>query len=459
MKARIVFCIREYNDIDHILPVAHKVLIESSDVSVLLVSIHPVNDYEKDYRVIYVKNLGGEYCHISKMLGFLAEREYDLYMNSQHITGFLYIDRLLVLIQSSGAIKFFSYLSIFYRKISSKIGVSLVFDEVSMICVFRNKLFKLSFFYKIKSKILKGINNISASDFYDVAFNGCSQKLMVFDHKDSEFHRRLVEHAKNLKIKTVSLPHGPYFGEDCSFLINSSSKKLSYDYVVYSNKLHESTRPKKGLFESSENVILGSTRFSSEWNEINHSICPSLSSLFVANESRFKILFLVSDNEKKSHVNELVRVIEHVASMKNIHVFIKPHTRVPKFSISCRKNITVVGNKIHSPSLISFVDLTIFTHTSVVLDAIRLNKPVVFLKRVALGKMAHETIPMGWGVECIEELEYIIESLSLRVEANTYSAVKRRECLSFFVEPKGKDVLGLYYEFVMKLLHGDRVVL
>jgi hypothetical protein len=133
-----------------------------------------------------------------------------------------------------------------------------------------------------------------------------------------------------------------------------------------------------------------------------------------------------------------------LSRMKNMRVAVKPHTRNERFRRFSAPNVKFYGNEISSHALIDWADVTLFSATSVIVDNIKQDKPVLFLRRTIANKIMFERYMKSWSIDCRDDLAQTIFRLQSGEQKRTYSPEEREQLLTALIEPKGKDVLGLY---------------
>jgi len=409
----IVFCFWSYNDIDHSVPIIYKINKDHKNIEIRCVIFDLYNDYRSDFRINYLKSLGIDVCHIVDMIG---------------------IEKNLVR-------------GCFDRKYRD---VTNLFTKIGSI--FANK-----FIYSKINALVSNTHKLLAPDiFFDQAFGGNKSGILVFDHQVNLIYRKLTEYAKINNFLTVSIPHAPDFGTDCDLRSWSIDERaltkvqpFPYDYVIQSNIIQKDNMIRRGLCCNSENIVLGSARFSQEWNKKLHFIVPKLKLPVTPSSGTLKIVLMATKPEGRLYKEELDRVIQFICKFPGVFLVIKSHTRGEMYDVEGIENLKVVGNEVHSPSLIEWADLTLFTHSSVVLDNIREDKAVLFLRRVVQDKMGHELITMSWSVRCQEELRDYMWKFIHNKKSRTYTEEERIFCLKAFVEPNNRDVLGDYASFFL----------
>ena len=412
----IVFCFWSYNDIDHMVPIIYRISNDDSRVKVTCVIFNLTEDYHDDYRVQFLLSLGIRIIHIADLCGISA--------------------------------------SLFSRSIETRNSGVNVFSRVYASLSYR------LYWKKLQNKLELFYEDLSPELFFDKIFNQTSG-ILVTDHQLNKKYDSFINYAKTTGYLTVAVPHGPGIGTACSSrnwdpndetsLTHRGLPQLKSDFVLYANQSQADTGIANGLSEKKQSLVLGSVRFSNEWISKQKSILPD-TSLPLLSPKVLKIVLMATKPDGRLYKEELDRIISYITDFPDTYLIIKSHTRGEQYEFSGKNNIRVVGNDIPSPNLIEWADVTFFTHSSIVLENIRRDKPVIFLKRAIQDRMIHEQVLKEWTVVCQEELRNFMWQLINKKTCRTYSKEERTNCLKSFVDPVGVDVLGYYSNFFLSQL-------
>jgi hypothetical protein len=153
---------------------------------------------------------------------------------------------------------------------------------------------------------------------------------------------------------------------------------------------------------------------------------------------------MLPKRDKNSFEAECIRIVETISQIKNVQVAVKLHTRNERFEKFRAPNVRFYGSEVSSPALIDWADLTLFSATSVIVDNIKQDKPVLFLRRTIANKIMFERYIQSWNIDCRDDLCHTIFRMQSGEQRRTYSAIDRDRLIKDLIEPAGKDVLGLY---------------
>jgi hypothetical protein len=158
----------------------------------------------------------------------------------------------------------------------------------------------------------------------------------------------------------------------------------AFNHIVVPNEL---TANRYRPFRSADCIhVLGSPRYNREWLEILSPLVPPYANPHVGNR-RHVVLFLRNPTFPVFW-EELGRTLSLITQFDELYLVVKHHTRQSTLSMrkylaaqhepwANRKNIEFVSDNVHSSALIEWSDLILDIGTSVVSEAVMLNKPVL----------------------------------------------------------------------------------
>ena len=242
-----LFCVRHFNDIDHITPVVWKMKQDNYPVAVYC--INPRYDIENDYRLKFLKEQG-----------VTVESIYDAF--DQKMNGLHHTMRYLFLW--------------FYAK--GKKSSSHHQEKF----LFLSRLNQLA--AQIIGRVLYELTRISfyRKNWAHYVLKESKAQLLCFDHilPSRYVVNVLLKAAKEKSIPTLALPHGVYLYTNESYKTRTSASQRFYkfnrfDYVIVQNHLRKDVLVRSGI-ASEKIVVLGSARFCGEWIAQNRKILPRM---------------------------------------------------------------------------------------------------------------------------------------------------------------------------------------
>ena len=319
----ILFLLRGYNDIDHIAPIIWK----ASQNDLVCYYYFVDKDYSDDYRIEFVRRSG------AKMI-------YSPPLNSYHK-------------HLRHKIPFHGLRRIVDRLVANLIGTRILIT------------------YKINSVV--------------------SEWAGPYGREMAEYFLRP---AKLLRIPSFSVPHGYHYWTN--LVVNETVKsyvdkhdqlpsfenrKIYTAYVVQTQNIRQyylaHGMPKTTLY------VLGSARFSNEWQSINFGICPH-SEVKTGQSWRLTILFFIPDWSYFIDREATITLLSRIAQLPNVQLLIKQNTRGTGQLThseedelkSINRNCLIVGDNYHSPDLIDQSDCIINFASSIGIEAILQDKIV-----------------------------------------------------------------------------------
>ena len=205
----------------------------------------------------------------------------------------------------------------------------------------------------------------------------------VFDLGNAEHprNRSLVTAARNHQIPTFCLPHSISLFSN-KFITKKKTlaqpnRRLFFDHY-FCPGLHTSYLSDRGIPPGSI-YELGSMRFSREWMTIvqNQIVKEEFSSSSIG----LKVVIFLSQSTYNVSDEALTDMVRNVSQLQGVVSVIKPHTR--GMSLSYLENLTAgtnaaISTKHHSASLIKWSDVVIVYGSSIAIDALTINRPVIY---------------------------------------------------------------------------------
>ena len=122
-----------------------------------------------------------------------------------------------------------------------------------------------------------------------------------------------------------------------------------------------------------------------------------------------------------------------------------------RFQRKFSSNVIIADNNIHSPSLINWSDVVLFTMTSVIFDTLKKDKPAIYMKNTHSNILLSEKYFHSWEVHCRDDLRSFILKLQSDKNYRTYSKKDRDNYCKIMIDPKGLNTLEQYSSFLNSL--------
>ncbi|MBT6530762.1 MAG: hypothetical protein HOK99_07590 [Betaproteobacteria bacterium] len=414
-KRVILFWIRHEIDLDSSTPVIAK-LAEHSSLKIQCVVINLRETFEDDWWIIYLRSLSVDVMHAYQLLK---------------------ISPVLAKIALGTS--------------SSRIGGL----SKRLMRIFYNRLILAPVLRYLKNRV----ENLDLVTCFSSSKEILPADLAVFDETVNETYRKLCFQLRQQSVPTVSIPHAPNFAmsvfeenlgvdlegihphnqivdikiESSLFDIQSLSKKREH----YLGQLEQ------------EHTVLGSTRYAPEWIErldsliapykFPHEFAPKLRVVLMLAKIKYPLTDLTKTN----------RLVKIFSDLPDVQLVLKPHPRDYGLVFPQSVNVVLADSQVSSSALIRWADLVLFTHTSIVLEAVVRDKPVGYLKYLVTSPPLHEHVQISWAINGEDELEALVSQFLIGEKVRTYSIQERDGLLKTVVCPKGKNVLELYARFLV----------
>jgi len=416
-----LFCVRHFNDIDHITPTVWKMKQENHPVAVYC--INPRYDIENDYRLNFLKGQG-----------VIVESIYDAFdqkMNALHHT----MRHLFLWFFAKG------------KKFSShQVGKLLFLSRLNQLAA------------QIIGRVLYELTRVSfyRKSWAHYVLKKSGAQLLCFDHilPSRYVVNVLLEAAKEKSIPTLALPHGVYLYTNESYKAKTSARQRFYkfnrfDYVVVQNHLRKNVLVRSGI-ASEKTVVLGSARFCDEWIAQNRKILPRMIKSTGRDPERLRVVFMPSKPRCRIDVERMHNTIDLLASLSEIAAVVKPHTRIGREAHLFDNMQLPNVSHVLTPELCEWADVVLIIGSSVITEALMQGKPVLYLKYLHTNTMLFEECGACWTIHNEAELEYALQSLRKKEMDVPYGDVNVNRFLSEVVYggQNNRDVLEDYVQFI-----------
>jgi hypothetical protein len=402
-KGDFIFFIRAGNDMDHIVPVIYKLGEVKPGARIFVYLADYLASYDNDFRMKFLASRGVVIRHVTDEFGWPPFVR-NLYFR---------------LVKSS-------FLPVFYAARESLRAY--------------------------------GSRRIETRWFADRFFERHPDLACILHDHNGDLYRAVTARAREKNIATVALPHAADNFDN--YMINDrqidpykicvrSKEPYLVDLVIAASQNMRASLIEKNCSSAENTAVLGSPRFCDEWQQILRRIAPAKMKL--PETPDFKIAFMLPKRDKNSFEAECIRTVEMLSRMKNVQVAVKPHTRNERFRRFRASNVKFYGSEVSSHALIDWADVTLFSATSVIVDNLKQDKPVLFLRRTIGNKIAFERYIQSWNIDCRDDLAETVLRMQAGGQTRTYTAEERDSAIAAMIEPKGKDVLKYYVDEILAL--------
>jgi len=417
-----LFFIRHFNDIDHFTPIVWKMHKDNHPVAVYC--INPKYDIQNDYRLRFLREEG---IKVDFIYNDFAERLGPLH----RLVRFLFLSTFAIerKLDSNGQSQFSSLLGSFGR-VAGKIG---------------------SRFYRLAKRKYYDTNwghdLLQKSEAKALCFDWIRPHRYVVDV--------LLKAANDISIPTLSLPHGVFLYTNDSVRIAPRGemwfeKYHRYDYVIVQNKLFKEIISQDGI-NGDKIHVLGSARYCSEWIEQNKKIIPRKMDLKSNNTEKLKIVLMTTRPQYRINVERMVKTFDILSHFSEVETVIKPHTRSGD-EAKMYENIPLSNvSDLSSVELCEWADVVLVIASSILIEPLLQNKPVLYLKYLHENTTEYEEFGACWTIHDDTELQDALMSLRDGKRDVPYSDQNVQRWLAEIIYGgrSERDVLQDYEDFIV----------
>jgi UDP-N-acetylglucosamine 2-epimerase len=258
-----------------------------------------------------------------------------------------------------------------------------------------------------------------------------------------------------MSIPIISLPHGVFLYTN-NFIKFDSTEKMRFekfnlfDYVVVQNPLRKKVIAKSGV-DDQKIVVLGSTRYCDEWMAQNRKILPRKMLPQEVIDKKLKVVFMTTRPSYRINVDRMMQTFEMLSQMEDFEVVIKPHTRSGDEAFIYRDVPLSDVSDLSSVELCEWADVILVIASSIIIEALKLGKPALYLKHLHENTMEYEKFNACWIINSDAELKDALSSL--RKDKNnlpyTEENVNRWLAEIIYGGRNKRDILNDYTQFIV----------
>ena len=417
-----LFFIRQFNDIDHIVPIVWKMWSDGQPVSVFC--LNPAYDLGCDYRLAFLRSKGVNVRYIYDE----HPPRLDVRHRSMRLASRLfYAASHRLNVSTSG---FWGAATDALQQHTAKLGKK---------------------FFKDTKK-----------SYYDLPWaqwllKRTAAQALCFDHINPGQHvvDVLLKAAEELSIPTFALPHGVFIYTNNDVRSGSTEedrfdKFNRFDYIVTQNALRRDVLVRAGV-DAAKIHVLGSARYSDEWMAQNKTLLPRKMDTRSLADSGLKAVFMTTRFAYKIDVPRMLKTFDLLAAVDNLQLLVKPHTRSGgEAKIYDSLPLSNVSD-LSSVELCEWADIVLVIGSSILIEPLKLNKPVLYLKYLHTNTTQYEEMGACWTIHDEQELLQALAALQRNRHDVPYSQADANSFLAEIVyggEQK-RDVLQVYAQFIV----------
>ena len=315
-----------------------------------------------------------------------------------------------------------------------------------------------SIFFKLILKLLKLFSKLDELDLDFIFFQW------------GEFSHHIIP-AKSFGIKVIALPHGfnIYLNQNTNLQLEkilTQDKVLNeiyfyhnlYDYYIVENEINKKNAIKFGI---KDKIVKnwGSPRYSKKWIYFYYKLIEKKN----VNHDKNKILFLLPHWSFKVNIDETFELIRHCLNKFPGGVTIKPHIRkkFTDYDLKAKKliddlkatySINIAENE-STPNLIQKNEIIVGFGTSVIIDALYLNKILIIPDYLQKNDTIFNNSKLSNLVYSSEEFSNILNNLgNIKVKHQNFQLMEKKYIRQL---NKDIDILENYEEQLNLLLQSS----
>jgi hypothetical protein len=417
-----LFFVRHFNDIDHLTPIAWKLL--QADKPVVVYGMNARYDLWDDYRIRFLQTEG---AHVDELA-----REFQ----NLHGRGCRWLHAVMNrcfrternLRKRHGA----------HAKKTIAWGALLI-GALGTLC------------YKIIRRIYY------REKFARQILMRRRAQVLCFDHIMPAHYvvGTFLDAARALAIPTVSLPHGVLLYTNAATKEKAGRQRRQqkfsrYDQIVAPNALRRTALIESGV-PAAKITVLGSARYCPEWMRQNWKILPRKISGRSAGSEDLKVVFFPSKPQCNVDLERLAATLERLSAIEGIRLLIKPHTRAATHVDLPVGPRLGDASQVLTAELCSWADAVLVVGSSVVTEALVRGKPSLYLQYLHSNTTLFEELNACWTIGDEAALQGAIESLRKDKRQIPYRIEDVDRYLKAVVQGGREegDVLGAYRDFLV----------
>lgn len=404
--------VREYNDVDHIVPLAYA--LGRNHAVVNLCSINPLINIATDIRFKILSNQPT--VHVSDAL----------YFNPQTIGGWI-ISRGISLLRNHNLLQTNG------KGILSRIG----------------------------RRIIQTHNNLYSSKWADTLIQKLSPEIIILEWGNYEKSKlgELVMAAHRLGVATIAVPHGlnVMSNKYQSWKAAENKTVLQYgyqlrhiDWVVCQHRTWAEYLRIGGV-DSKKILVMGSARFCPEWHQILRKAYQKHPFyLNLASHTKLKIVYMDHSRFWRVKGDVVEKSLKKISELNFVDLVIKPTTRNNVFSNPTISQLSENVSDVPSPVLVEWADVVICAASSILVEALLQKKPLIYPKHHHENTGIIEKYSACWQVSDDDALVNALKNLSSNASELPYDEDTVEMFLNHLIcgDQSNRDILKDHVELI-----------
>lgn len=424
-----LFFVRAFNDVDHIAPIVWKMNQDNYPTAVYC--LNPEYDITSDYRLSFLRadgievdflynNFDEKLGNLHRFLRFIMFRSYQIHkqLTRRHRSNLSNIFNALgIIARATGKLTYAVLKELYYRKTWGR-------------------------------------------DIIDQT----GAQALCFDHIRPRQYvvNTLIKAAKEKAIPALALPHGVFIYTNELEKAGATDERAYdkynlFDYILTQNQLRKDRLVDAGVQEKKV-YVLGSARYCDEWMAQNKRILPRMMKVEDKRSIKLKAIFMTTRFAFRINVERMLKTFDLLSKMNGIEVTVKPHTRTGKEGAFYDTLPLKNSADISSVELCEWADVILVIASSIIVEALVQNKPVLYLKYLHSNATQYEEMGACWTIENESELEGALFNLRDGKRHLPYSTNQATNFLSEIIYGGSdkRNVLLDYEQFIVNSARGNQ---
>lgn len=328
----------------------------------------------------------------------------------------------------------------------------------------KNKIITFLHYYIKKEYFSSFYNDVNEKVLEKYFLNNENKKIFFFDRNWKKENSQLIHSLKDMGCKVfiynegLDISSNRFVTRSRVDIIKLENRKIQnksniFDALFLNNEQFVQKQIQKGILPE-KLVIAGDPRFTNEWQNVLQEITPQKELPVNVLSKKYKFLVLTTKYKYNVNLDELVKMMDFMNQFKDIGIIMKGHPRDDIFlkhgdSFKLMDNVAIVDNSYHTFDLIQKSDVIFLTYSSLILDTLFHNKPLLILKSTFTNRLQTEAVKRDWEIECLDDLYYWIKTLYKDEKLQTYTQDEKRRIYEMLVSNISEDALQEYINKVV----------
>ncbi len=413
----VIFIIRNFNDLDHMVPVIYK-YASVHDEPIAVFSQSYTLELESDFRIQFLKQ---------KFSKITVDYLYHAYKPT-------------ILHKLSGSLIHHDDFRKYTKETLKNIFQQKQFSEIP----------RAVLVFLARQLVIRGFKKVYSRHWVRSLFHYFETSLVVMDHGWSLWlHSELREEAAHLGIPVMETPHG------LQVIMDLGYREAHESYAAATQHRIVPFQTIADYFFSRDYPtalihVLGSPRFCAEWGKVYDQLIPKETIASKGGKRRLKVVYMDSS---WLHTEAVQATFARLAELDWIDLKIKPRTRELFTNLDVKDGTFEYVPNTHSNNLIQWADVVIATLSSIVIEVFLQKTMLLFPRYFTDLEMIFESYDACAKAHSCEELEQFLRQKYEQPDFEPYPQENVDRMLSDIIYngDTQRDVLGEHVQLMDEL--------